>query len=35
MPDVMGNAISFSDPNVAQGALNAKRGMIQYRPGWQ
>jgi len=33
MPDVWGNAISFFDPDVAHGALNSKRGMIQFRQG--
>lgn len=33
MPDVMGHAISFFDPSVSQGALNTKRGMIQFAAG--
>ena len=31
MPDGMGNAISFFDNETPQGALNERRGMLQYR----
>ena len=33
MPDARGNAKDFFDPAVADGALNAKRGLLQYRNG--
>lgn len=33
MPDGMGHAISFFDPETPQGALNQKRGMLQFRQG--
>ena len=31
MPDVFGNAKDFFDAGTAQGALNPKRGLVQYR----
>ena len=33
MPDVYGNAKDFFDEKVAQGELNEKRGLIQYKNG--
>lgn len=33
MPDAWGHAISFFEPDLAQGALNVKRGLIQYHNG--
>ena len=33
MPDSYGHAKSFFDPSVTDGALNAARGMLQYRNG--
>ncbi len=33
MPNGMGNAISFFDDETPQGALNEKRGMLQFRQG--
>jgi hypothetical protein len=33
MPDVMGHAKSFFDDTLPDGALNPKRGLIQYRNG--
>ncbi|MEA4925820.1 MAG: CHAP domain-containing protein [Syntrophomonadaceae bacterium] len=33
MPDVFGNAKDFFDPAVAQGKINHRRGMLQYRNG--
>jgi surface antigen len=33
MPNGMGNAASFFDGDTPQGALNEKRGMLQYRQG--
>ena len=33
MPDAMGNAIDFFDPNVPQGGLNRRRGMLQFAQG--
>lgn len=33
MPDAFGNAKDFFDANTAQGALNPKRGLVQYRNG--
>lgn len=33
MPDVWGHAISFFEPDLAHGALNAKRGLLQYHNG--
>lgn len=33
MPDVMGHAVSFFDPSVPQGGVNAARGMVQYKAG--
>jgi hypothetical protein len=33
MPDVMGHAKSFFADNLADGALNARRGLLQYRNG--
>jgi surface antigen len=33
MPDVMGNAKNFFDGKLADGALNQRRGLIQYRNG--
>lgn len=33
MPNGMGNAISFFDEETPQGALNDKRGMLQFRQG--
>src|SRR5690349_14800929 len=33
MPDVMGHAKSFFDENLADGMLNARRGLLQYRNG--
>jgi len=33
MPDVMGHARSFFDETVPDGALNSRRGLIQYRNG--
>jgi surface antigen len=31
MPDAFGNAKDFFDANTAQGALNPKRALVQYR----
>lgn len=33
MPDVMGHAKSFFDENIPDGALNVRRGLVQYRNG--
>ena len=33
MPDVMGHAKSFFDENLPDGALNPRRGLVQYRNG--
>ena len=33
MPDVMGHAKSFFDDTLSDGALNPRRGLIQYRNG--
>jgi len=33
MPDVMGHAKSFFDESIADGALNPRRGLFQYRNG--
>jgi len=33
MPDGMGHAKSFFDPTLADGALNTRRGLVQYRNG--
>ena len=33
MPDVMGHAKSFFDESLPDGAMNTKRGLIQYRNG--
>lgn len=33
MPDSYGHARSFFDPQVADGALNARRGLLQFRNG--
>jgi surface antigen len=33
MPDVWGHAKDFFDPAVAQGGLNARRGLVQFRNG--
>jgi hypothetical protein len=33
MPDVMGHAKTFFDENVPDGALNPRRGLLQYRNG--
>jgi hypothetical protein len=33
MPDVMGHAKSFFDDALSDGALNARRGLVQYRNG--
>ena len=33
MPDVMGHAKSFFDENLADGATNQRRGLVQYRNG--
>ena len=33
MPDVLGNAKDFYDPDVGQGQLNESRGLIQYNNG--
>lgn len=33
MPDVMGHAKSFFDAAIPDGALNARRGLVQYRNG--
>jgi len=33
MPDVMGHAKDFFDPNLASGNLNLRRGLIQYTNG--
>jgi len=33
MPEVMGHAISFFDLRTPHGAINAQRGMVQYRQG--
>ncbi len=33
MPDVMGHARDFFDPNVPQGEINERRGLIQFRNG--
>lgn len=33
MPDVWGHAKSFFDENLADGALNERRGLVQYRNG--
>ena len=33
MPDGMGTAVSFFDPETPQAALNERRGMTQYRQG--
>ena len=33
MPDVMGHAKSFFDENIPDGALNSRRGLLQYQNG--
>lgn len=33
MPDVMGHAKSFFDENLPDGAMNQRRGLVQYRNG--
>jgi hypothetical protein len=33
MPDVWGHAKDFFDPSTAQGALNQRRGLLQFRNG--
>jgi hypothetical protein len=33
MPDVMGHAKSFFDENLPDGAINSRRGLVQYRNG--
>jgi surface antigen len=33
MPDVMGNAKSFFDEKLSDGALNQRRGLVQYQNG--
>jgi len=33
MPDVWGHAKDYYDPSVSHGALNSKRGMLQFRNG--
>lgn len=33
MPDVWGHAISFFEPDLEHGALNVKRGLLQYHNG--
>jgi len=33
MPDVMGHAQSFFDENLPDGAVNSRRGLVQYRNG--
>lgn len=33
MPDVMGHAVSFYDPEIGQGAINPKRAMLQFAQG--
>lgn len=33
MPDVMGHAKSFFDENLSDGAMNPRRGLVQYRNG--
>jgi len=33
MPDGMGHAKSFFDPSLPDGALNTRRGLVQYRNG--
>lgn len=33
MPDMFGNAKDYFDPAVAQGRLNHRRGLVQYRNG--